>query len=211
MSHDGVIEPRDELQARVVERLRAAHGAPVSFEELRAMGIENPALFGYELAAAGIPIEQARETGGRALALPPAAPEGGEDGTDVQPAGAAPERSARSVVAALAAGAGLAAVLAAVLALTLSAHPARRARLSADHQPRRLTRSVVASAGNYAAQARQAGASGLERAAPSRLDQRAPSVAVSPAAAASLETAGHQLLAQSALGRARVLERTPAS
>ena len=69
MSHDGAIEPHDDLQAQVVERLRAAGGAPVSFDELRAMGIENPALLGYELAAAGLPIEQARESGGGALTL----------------------------------------------------------------------------------------------------------------------------------------------
>ena len=73
MIHDGAIQPRDELQARVVERLRANHGAPVSFSELRAMGIENPALLGYELAAAGLPIEQVREWGSRALILDPVA------------------------------------------------------------------------------------------------------------------------------------------
>jgi hypothetical protein len=46
----------DEQQAQLVERLRAAGGAPVTFDELRGIGIENPALLCYELAAAGLPI-----------------------------------------------------------------------------------------------------------------------------------------------------------
>jgi tetratricopeptide (TPR) repeat protein len=46
----------DEQQARLVERLRAAGGAPVTFDELRDIGIENPALLCYELAAVGLPI-----------------------------------------------------------------------------------------------------------------------------------------------------------
>jgi hypothetical protein len=48
--------PLDEQQARLVARLRAAGGAPVTFGELRGAGIENPALLCYELAAAGLPI-----------------------------------------------------------------------------------------------------------------------------------------------------------
>jgi tetratricopeptide (TPR) repeat protein len=46
----------DDQQARLVERLRAARGEPVTFDELRAIGIENPALLCYELAAVGLPI-----------------------------------------------------------------------------------------------------------------------------------------------------------
>jgi tetratricopeptide (TPR) repeat protein len=63
------VEPHDEQQARVVERLRAANGAPVSFDELREMGVENPALLCYELAAVGVPVERPREPGRGALAL----------------------------------------------------------------------------------------------------------------------------------------------
>jgi hypothetical protein len=48
--------PLDEQQVQLVERLRAARGAPVSFDELRAIGIENPALLCYELAAVGLPV-----------------------------------------------------------------------------------------------------------------------------------------------------------
>ena len=46
----------DAQQAQLVEHLRAAGGAPVSFDELRAIGIENPALLCYELAAVGLPV-----------------------------------------------------------------------------------------------------------------------------------------------------------
>jgi hypothetical protein len=46
----------DQQQELLVERLRRADGAAVSFEELRAAGIENPALLCYELAAVGLPI-----------------------------------------------------------------------------------------------------------------------------------------------------------
>jgi hypothetical protein len=48
--------------------LRAANGAPVSFDELRDMGVENPALLCYELAAVGLAVERPREPHG-ALAL----------------------------------------------------------------------------------------------------------------------------------------------
>ncbi|TMK24016.1 MAG: hypothetical protein E6G62_09540 [Actinobacteria bacterium] len=46
----------DEQQAQLVERLRSAGGAPVTFDELRDIGIESPALLCYELAAVGLPI-----------------------------------------------------------------------------------------------------------------------------------------------------------
>jgi len=55
--------PLDEQQAQLVERLRAAGGAPVSFAELRAMGIENPALLCYELAAVGLPVTRTSSPG----------------------------------------------------------------------------------------------------------------------------------------------------
>jgi hypothetical protein len=66
---DGSMEPRDDQQARLVESLRAAGGAPVDFDELRAKGIEHPAVLGYELEVAGVPIVQTRESNRRALAL----------------------------------------------------------------------------------------------------------------------------------------------
>ncbi len=61
--------PRDDQQARLVESLRAAGGEPVEFEELRAKGIEHPAVVSYELEAAGMPIIQTRDQNRRALAL----------------------------------------------------------------------------------------------------------------------------------------------
>lgn len=46
----------DDQEARLLERLRAAHGEPVSFEELRAEGIENPGQVCYDLEIAGARI-----------------------------------------------------------------------------------------------------------------------------------------------------------
>jgi tetratricopeptide (TPR) repeat protein len=96
----------DELQARLIERLRAADGAPVSFEELRAIGIENPALLCYELAAVGLPVRRtcSPAEGMPALSVrlepsgeePP--PETGEpDGPDGAPAAAEPARATPAV------------------------------------------------------------------------------------------------------------------
>jgi len=204
------MKPRDELQARVIERLRAAHGAPVSFAELRGMGIENPALLGYELAAAGLPIEQARETGGGALTLdpPPEQPEGDErpaadsSGAPVRglrslprvhlrlPSGLHPSRA--GVVATVA----LIAVLAVVLALALSGHHARTTRLTADHQRQGSNRSPGSNARHLAPRVTSTPTREVTRTAPPAPAQRAPSVAVSPAAAASLEAEGHEMLAQ---------------
>jgi hypothetical protein len=55
--------PLDEQQAQLVERLRADGGAPVGFDELRAIGIENPALLCYELAAIGLPVTRTGSAG----------------------------------------------------------------------------------------------------------------------------------------------------
>lgn len=63
------IAPRDDQQARLIERLQAARGEPVDFEELRAIGIEHPAVLSYELEVAGLPIVQARDATRRTLAL----------------------------------------------------------------------------------------------------------------------------------------------
>jgi tetratricopeptide (TPR) repeat protein len=58
-----ISEHLDAQQAKLVERLRAARGAPVTFEELRGIGIENPALLCYELAAVGLPITRTSSPG----------------------------------------------------------------------------------------------------------------------------------------------------
>jgi len=51
-----LVRPLDEEQARLVEILEAAGGEPVSFEQFRAQGIENPAMLAYELEIAGLAI-----------------------------------------------------------------------------------------------------------------------------------------------------------
>jgi hypothetical protein len=194
-----MMEPRDDQQARVVERLRAADGAPVSFEELRAMGIESPALLGYELAAAGLPIEQAREQGRGALTLNPLGecPDG-EDAPEHRPAphtvparplAVRPLSAMRGASARVAAGTALAALL----ALTLSGQTAKSSRFTADHHRRGLRRSSEASAALPASGRTSPRSS--EPTQPPGLTPGSPPIAVSPAAAASLEAAGHQLLA----------------
>lgn len=223
MTHDGATEPRDELQARVVERLRAAHGAPVSFDELRAMGIENPALLGYELAAVGLPIEQARGPGGGALMLDPPLEEPAGDERPAAgssgPVGSPSAWSTRPLAGlglhrlqphlrlrwpfglhpsrgGLVAAAASIAALAIVLALALSGHHAKTTSLAADHPRQGLTRSRSASARRHAPRSTPAHASEVTRTATPSPAQPTPSVAVSPAAAASLEATGHELLAQ---------------
>ena len=46
----------DKEQAKLIAHLRAAGGRPVSFEELRSLGIENPAVLCYELDLVGVPV-----------------------------------------------------------------------------------------------------------------------------------------------------------
>src|SRR5579875_689279 len=73
----------EEQQALVVEMLRRARGAPVSYAELREAGVELPASVVSELELAGWPIERCRLGRGIAPsvrldpALDPAAPAGG--------------------------------------------------------------------------------------------------------------------------------------
>jgi hypothetical protein len=48
--------PVDKEQAKLLAHLHAAGGRPVSFEELRSLGIENPAVLCYELDLVGVPV-----------------------------------------------------------------------------------------------------------------------------------------------------------
>jgi hypothetical protein len=97
------VVPRDEQQARLIERLQAAGGEPVDFEQLRAIGIEHPAVLSYELEVAGLPIVQARDGDRRTLALDqpaepaPDGPRHGEQGAArrTSPAAQAGEIAAR--------------------------------------------------------------------------------------------------------------------
>jgi hypothetical protein len=236
------VELHDEQQALVVERLRAANGAPVSYEELREMGVENPALLGYELAAVGLPVERRRtRRGAGALTLPVRPQRGG--GETLLLAGGAPHRGdrppAREPIAAgvadrapgerrservavapapriMAGGLALAVLVAAVaLALVLSGGPARTtAGVGSGHaRGRRSATRNLASTGarrrhrtsDRPANGRSAtGGRSSERAAgsaPSAGKQKAP-VAVSPAAAATFEAEGHQLLTSGRYGAA---------
>jgi len=67
---DSLGMPRDDQQRRVIERLREAHGEPVDFEELLAIGIEHPAVVCYELELSGVPILQRREANRLLFSLP---------------------------------------------------------------------------------------------------------------------------------------------
>ncbi len=200
MGGEGVMEPRDELQALVVQRLRAARGAPVSYDELREMGIENPALLGYELAAAGLPIEHAREPRGGALALAATAqpPSSRESGERAPAETAAPPALRRDSRAGVAAGVGLTTVLAVVLAVVLSSHSTKATRLNAGRPPAHVTSARSADARRVLVHSTPAPARERKRSAPPAVASRTPpmAVAVSPAVAASLEAQGHELLAQ---------------
>jgi hypothetical protein len=75
MSTDSPDTPRPEAtvdasQARLLERLRAAGGGPVSFAELRSLGIENPAVLAYELDLVGMPIERVHHYDAPGRAVP---------------------------------------------------------------------------------------------------------------------------------------------
>jgi tetratricopeptide (TPR) repeat protein len=52
------VDHLDKQQAELLRRLRAARGEIVSFDELRAIGIENPAVVCYELEVAGVSIDR---------------------------------------------------------------------------------------------------------------------------------------------------------
>ena len=58
-------EELDEQQRRVLELLREAAGAPVSYTAIRAAGVEFPAGVVSELELVGVPIERCHEGAGR--------------------------------------------------------------------------------------------------------------------------------------------------
>ena len=208
------VEPHDEQQAQVVERLRAANGAPVSFAELRAMGVENPALLCYELAAVGLPVERPRQPGSGVLTLSvrlqpePAgvAQDAGQRDGRRQLDGASGDDgrerrgSARpSLGEALHAGRPLAA---GALALTLAVVLAVALALAGS--PGDSATQLSADAGDAHARAHSQHADGTQsQASPTvgHVAQAAPTptpqpkqVTVSSATAARLEAEGHQLL-----------------
>src|SRR5208282_4826065 len=71
------VQRLDADQTRLLDILRAAAGSPVSFEELRLRGVENPAVLAYELEIVGVRVTRLQRTqsGKQALCL----------GTELQP------------------------------------------------------------------------------------------------------------------------------
>lgn len=57
------IAVHDDQQQRTLERLRQADGQPVSFAELRARGVEFPALVLSELELSGYTFERVHDRG----------------------------------------------------------------------------------------------------------------------------------------------------
>jgi hypothetical protein len=53
----------DDQQQRLLERLRQADGAPVSFAELRARGVDFPAVVLNELELSGYAFERVHDSG----------------------------------------------------------------------------------------------------------------------------------------------------
>ena len=209
------MEPHDEQQALVVERLRAANGAPVSFVELRAMGVENPALLCYELAAVGLPVERPREPGSSALALSVRLPQSADGlfsssghagpgqhlgrGEHVEDGGYSRGRGPLSlgeiplVSRSLLVGyLAIMTVLVIGIALVLGqsgGHTAYSLRAEAKHGHMLVHRSGPPAAGPTA------GARHAVRSALPVSNARSKQLTISPVTAAALEAEGHQLLA----------------
>ena len=68
-AHRSAEETKDELQARFLACLRESGGRPLTFEELRARGFENPAVLSYELEVEGIALTRVEPRAGRAGAV----------------------------------------------------------------------------------------------------------------------------------------------
>ncbi len=179
--------PADEQQAELVERLRAACGAPVSFQELRADGIEHPAILSYELELVGMPVARPHRwkapgrfaAAGLRIEESDAAPTL-ELGT---PAHARPRFAGAAHRAALVATSALIMALAAGTTLVLVDGPSAP-RVSVASARARAERSVVSHARPRPA--------ARTSAVPSVV-ARAPSAGAS---AAQLQAEGHQLLGE---------------
>jgi hypothetical protein len=170
-----------------VERLRAACGAPVSFQELRADGIEHPAILSYELELVGMPVARPHRwkapgrfaSAGLRIEESDAAPTL-ELGT---PARARPHFAGTAHRAALVATSALIMALAAGTTLVLVDGPSAR-RVSVASARARAERSVVLHARPRPA-ARNSSVPGVVARAPS-----------AGASAAQLQAEGHQLLGE---------------
>ena len=145
-----LVRPLDGEQARLVEILGAAGGEPVSFDQFRAQGIENPAMLAYELEIAGFPIAHVHrlQPGGQPthvgirLERPWPAP---DSEAPQSPCDAAHEKAATAI-----SGASRSAVLAAQAAGAATGRTARavtaRVSGSARHAARRRSSAAVTAA-----------------------------------------------------------------
>jgi hypothetical protein len=195
----GLLRPLDEQEARLLERLRAARGEPVSFEELRAEGIETPGQLCYDLEIAGVPIVHVdrREHGrvqrvGILLAEP-------HDADAEAPVDSNPEAEAQAVTAATpvpvgAAALTLIAVLLATLALTdPGGSPTSPPSVSVPPRAPDVDRAAAPQRATRPSPHPQHAAKELSRGASA---PRTRAIQVSPTKAAQVQRAGHQLLAQ---------------
>lgn len=208
---------RDRQQALLLDALRRAAGAPVSYAELRAAGIELPASVVSELELAGVPIERCTSvrTGVAGVRLDPATDRAAEPAVDfaTDPATAPgadptpdpadrpapiPIRTRQRAPKASRALAGLAALATGVAIVAVLA-------LSAPGGGPRTTTTPIAKRPH----APVTGAtSGSHAPSPHRPANPAPQVPVSPALATQLEAQGHNLLEAGQYGDAvPVLER----
>ena len=78
----------DKQQAKLLAHLHAAGGRPVSFEELRSLGIENPAVLCYELDLVGVPVTRVYHYPAPGRAVPV--------GVRVEPGESSPEAAERT-------------------------------------------------------------------------------------------------------------------
>ncbi len=209
------VRPLDEEQARLLEILTGAGGGPVSFDELRARGIENPATLAYELEIAGLAIEQVQrpQLGGPSLQLRvplepawlesatrggrrPAAGERIEARPPHDPERQHPRLGVRGPVLAGAVAATALAALAVVLVVALGGssanHGAGRVRIAASTPAGRGARGQTPGADNGAAtRPAHAGSAGTHTSAGAT---DAGANAPGQSDAAELQTEGHRML-----------------
>jgi hypothetical protein len=184
------LEARDRQQALVLDALRRAAGAPVSYGELREAGIEFPASVVSELELAGVAIERCfgEGRGPVGVRLDPASDRAARPMPDPAerpiPTGA-DERVWSRVLALTALLVGVAAACAFVL--IWSPGRDRATRVATAKRPH--SRLVAAAAGARPARAPQS-------------THPAPPVPVSPALATELEAQGHSLLEAGRYGNA---------
>jgi hypothetical protein len=195
-------EHLDSQQAMLVEHLSRAGGDAVTFEELRGIGIENPALLCYELAAVGLPITQTSSpTEGMPalsarleLELELDDPAGADPPPVASRASAWLPRIGRLQPRAVTALAALVAVCAVAAAITFGELAHRRA--SSAGRPRAAAQQLPR-ASRHRAPAPATTKLGQPQPAPPPSGVAAPSQPqLSPTVAGSLESEGHQLFAE---------------